>query len=264
MAIYLEILNGNMMINKITEIRDNIHIGKLYKYNEYYNSVNELNINEITKRPYRFDIINNLLTYLNKEDSYYLEIGVRNPNDNFNKIIAKNKFSVDPGIEFENNSVDFKVTSDEFFSGLKNNEFLNSEIKFDVIFIDGLHLANQVKKDIENSLNYLNPNGFIVLHDCNPPSEYHAREDFYNDLTPAKKSWNGTTWKAFVEFRKKDEFSSICVDTDWGVGIITKAIDFGKTNVIDNEFYEYKIFNEFRKESLNLVQYEDFINKLGL
>jgi hypothetical protein len=252
------------MINKLTEIRNNIYIGKLYKYNDYYNSVSELDVKETTKRPFRFDIINNILSYINKEESNYLEIGVRDPNDNFNKIMAKNKFSVDPGIEFENNPVDFKVTSDEFFSGLKNNQFLNNDIKFDVIFIDGLHLASQVKKDIENSLNYLSPNGFIVLHDCNPPSEYHAREDYYNDLTPAKKNWNGTTWKAFVEFRKSEEFSTFCIDTDWGIGIITKAIDFGKPNIIENEFYDYNIFNEYRKESLNLVTYEDFIKKLGI
>ena len=252
------------MIKKIKELRNNIYIGKLYKTNEKYISVNELDIYETSKRPYRFDIINNILSYINKEESNYLEIGVRNPNDNFNKIIAKNKYSVDPGVEFENNTVDFKVTSDEFFAGLENNTYLNKEIKFDVIFIDGLHLASQVKKDIENSLNYLSPNGFIVLHDCNPPSEYHAREDYYDDLTPAKKNWNGTTWKAFVEFRKREDFSSFCIDTDWGIGIITKSIDFGKSNIIENEFYDYYILNENRKDSLNLISYEDFINKIEI
>jgi hypothetical protein len=30
--------------------------------------------------------------------------------------------------------------------------------------------ADQVSKDIENSLNHLHHNGFIVMHDCNPVS----------------------------------------------------------------------------------------------
>ena len=34
-----------------------------------------------------------------------------------------------------------------------------------VFFIDGLHEYAQVKRDIENSLNFLEPNGVILLHD---------------------------------------------------------------------------------------------------
>ena len=44
---------------------------------------------------------------------------------------------------------------------------LNKE-SFDCVFIDGLHTYNQVKKDIHNSLKYLNINGIIMLHDCLP------------------------------------------------------------------------------------------------
>ena len=69
----------------------------------------------------------------------YLEIGVRNPDDNFNRIKAEDKYSVDPGVEFKVNPVDFKLTSDQFFAQLLNGEVLNQNILFDVIFIDGLH-----------------------------------------------------------------------------------------------------------------------------
>jgi hypothetical protein len=41
-----------------------------------------------------------------------------------------------------------------------------------------LHLAQQVEKDIINSIQFLSENGFIVMHDCSPPSEYHARESY--------------------------------------------------------------------------------------
>ena len=55
-----------------------------------------------------------MLSILNRE-TFYLEISVRNPNHNFNQIKANKKYSVDPGLEFKKNPVDFKMTGDEFF-----------------------------------------------------------------------------------------------------------------------------------------------------
>jgi Methyltransferase domain len=118
---------------------------------------------------------------------------VRNPESNFNGIKATKKYSVDPGVEFKENPVDFGITSDEFFKKLSTNEILSNEIRFHVIFIDGLHLAAQVDRDIQNALDYITKDGFIVLHDCNPPTEWHARESFDYNSSPAEKKWNGTT-----------------------------------------------------------------------
>ncbi len=87
----------------------------------------------------RWEIINHLIT---KNDyKNYLEIG-SGDNENFNKIIINNKISVDPN---PNSKAIFKLTSDDFFK--QNNTF------FDIIFIDGLHLYNQAKNDLVNSLN---------------------------------------------------------------------------------------------------------------
>ena len=134
-----------------------------------------MNHRESLKRPSRTQVINFLLS-LSHEDTHYLEIGVRNPKDNYDHIKATTKYSVDPGIEFKENPVDFQLTSDDFFKKLSANEILSNDIQFDVIFIDGLHLAEQVDKDIYNALKYIKSDGFIVLHDCSPPSEWHARE----------------------------------------------------------------------------------------
>ena len=47
------------------------------------------------------------------------------------------------------------MTSDEFFK--------NNKDQFDLIFIDGLHHYNQVKKDIINSVEVLKDGGIILM-----------------------------------------------------------------------------------------------------
>ena len=78
--------------------------------------VMELSRRETAKRPLRTDIINRLLGLLNRTPTTYLEIGVRNPDDNFSHIRADQKISVDPGVEFSSNPVTHQLTSDAFFS----------------------------------------------------------------------------------------------------------------------------------------------------
>lgn len=219
---------------------------------------------ESKKQPSRTTIINYFLTLCDGEN--YLEIGVRNPADNFDKILCKNKYSVDPGIEFKANPVDFKLTSDAFFNALTENKLsIPSHIKFDVIFIDGLHTANQVLMDIKNSLQYIKDNGFIILHDCNPPTIFHARENYKFTITPARGFWNGTTWKAFYKYRQDPSYFSICFDTDWGVGVLSKTKVTGFNTLKDtnnNHFFEYEILNTNRVAHLNLKNFDDWKSSL--
>ena len=213
---------------------------------------------EMTKSPIRSQIINFFIEYLDAKT--YLEIGVRNPRYNFAKIRCEEKYSIDPGVEFKENPVDFKMTSDDFFNNLKNDKLsLDSSKTFDVIFIDGLHLANQVERDITHSLEVLNENGVIVLHDCNPPTIHHARENYSVTSSPAGPYWNGTTWKAYYKYRHHKNLYSITFDSDWGVAIISKQKLYGFNNIaskITNPFFEYDLLKENRKEHLNLQNFE--------
>ena len=93
----------------------------------------------------KIDIINFIINHLSYET--YLEIGIRNPNDNFNKIICKRKYGVDVKKVIGHNGVQmWKKTSDQLFS------YLPIHHKFDLIFIDGDHRCEQVMKDIFNSI----------------------------------------------------------------------------------------------------------------
>ena len=231
--------------------------GKGFLNDPHFLEVKQKSFRENSKRPFRSDVINYLLS-LSTTPTNYLEIGVRNPDHNFNLIESAKKYSVDPGLEFEANPVDFKMTSNIFFEKLSTGEVLFNSIKFDVIFIDGLHLAEQVNQDIINSLKYIKDDGFIVLHDCNPPTEWHARENFKYRYTPAQHLWNGTTWKAFVKWRSNPTVKSCCIDSDWGVGILSKKRAIGESIEFTNQFYEFNEFDKNRKENLNLIDFDSF------
>ena len=249
------------MVKAIKKFVHLLELGGKIKNNDFHRLGEELISLELSKSPSRTDIINFLLNTFEKKTSY-LEIGVRFPEENFNMVSAFQKYSVDPGYENPENPVQFKMTSDNFFSNIRNGKILNTEIKFDVIFIDGLHLADQVERDLTNSLEFLDNNGFILIHDCNPPSYFHASEIHDYKLSPAKGYWNGTTWKAFFKYRQKKEVFSCCNDSDWGVGVISKNIKIGRPTEIRNPFFEFEVLNKNRKESLNLISFEDFKNRL--
>ena len=231
--------------------------GKILLTDKHFREVQKKTTEEYSKNPSRSDIINYLLS-LNQKVTNYLEIGVRNPIQNFDRINASNKYGVDPGFEYDLNPVDFSMTSDTFFNKLSTNEILSNEVRFDVIFIDGLHLAEQVDKDIYNALKYIQDDGFIVLHDCNPPTEWHARENHRYWHSPALDHWNGTTWKAFLKWRCSPLVNSCCIDSDWGVGIISKNREIGKHIKSMNPFFEFNTLNKYREESLNLIDFETF------
>ena len=115
----------------------------------------------------RIDVINSIINRFGGKR--YLEIGVRNTEDCFDKIVCKVKHSVDPGLEAKVNNATYKFTSDDFFSKLRSKKLdIPAHYKWDVIFIDGLHLAYQVERDVDNALGHLNPGGVIVMHDCYP------------------------------------------------------------------------------------------------
>lgn len=184
----------------------------------------------------RTEIINIIAEKIKAES--YLEIGVWN-GVNFQQISIKNKIGVDPYAEVP---VNYPIGSDDFFEG--NNQM------FDVIFIDGLHHADQVERDILNSLKFLNENGAIVCHDLNPIEESRQIIPF------AGGAWNGDCWKAWVKLRsQRSDLEMFVVDTDHGCGVIRK----GSQNLIEvTEEINYKNFDINRKNWLNLISIEDF------
>jgi hypothetical protein len=196
----------------------------------------------------RIELINH---YLSKKDlKKYLEIGVYKGHS-YNGVNAEIKDSVDPDMD---SPALYHITSDEFFKNVAST----LDYKYDVIFIDGLHHTDQVDKDIENSLKFLEDDGVIILHDCNPISEMRQRVPADFDIW--EHGWNGDVWKSVVKFRKNNshlKYKIFVIDEDEGLGVIKngrgKELKLEIPNNLNYEFLENN-----RKELLNILTSKEF------
>lgn len=198
----------------------------------------------------RFDIINLLIVKYGYNK--YLEIGVEDGHS-----LHKVKCGLVHGVDPASNNATFKVTSDDYFANLDKN------YKYDIIFIDGLHVSDQVDRDIVNSLEHLSNGGIIVVHDCNPPSKWNARS--YEE---AKKNgcrqWNGDVWRSIVKSRTLQDLEVRVVNTDWGCGLIrprpkySDYIPLKFDDEVNISTLQYERLEQNRQEWLNLISVDDF------
>lgn len=202
----------------------------------------------------RSDIVNSFIKKYNYKT--YLEIGYGN-GDTFHKIElpVEDKIGVDGGGGTpQGDAYVTRMTSDKFFE--LNKKFTNK--KFDIIFIDGSHLWEDVENDMSNSLECLNEGGTIVMHDCNPES-VHWQERSQSPLVPG---WNGDTWKAFVKFRStRKDLEMFVVDSDFGCGVLR----YGSQKPLNLDLPKsliYEAFEPNKKEWLNLISIEEFKTKV--
>ena len=187
--------------------------------------------------PGRFEIIQRIID--KKKYENYLEIGC-DKDSNFSKIIVKNKIGVDPL-----SGGNLKMTSNDFF---KKNKAI-----FDCVFIDGLHIYEQVRKDILNSIKFLNPNGIIILHDCLPLK-------IWNQIVPKMYGhWNGDVWKAIVEARTMKNIDTYTCKADHGLGMIFKRKNKNLLDLNINNFKKLKFKNYYinHKNFMNIIEVDD-------
>lgn len=133
----------------------------------------------------RHHVINFLIQEHNLSNPNYLEIGVQR-GLTFTQINTSNKTAVDPSPTDEGIAVtNFKMTSDEFFNQL------DTEVKYDVIFIDGLHECHQVAKDFANSIKHSRDGTIIVFDDVFP----HNEQEQTIPVSLVKGPCTGDVWK---------------------------------------------------------------------
>ncbi len=132
---------------------------------------------------------------------WYLEIGVQEGKSL--RLSSANTVGVDPEPKFSPNDWDkasslylFAETSDDFFA---NKHLDDIGCRFQLAFLDGMHLYEFLLRDFFNTERYMDPSGVIVLHDCLPWSENMAHRDRSQVDGP---SWTGDVWKVVPILKK--------------------------------------------------------------
>jgi hypothetical protein len=156
----------------------------------------------------------------------YCEIGLGD-GTNFMAIKCDVKDGVDPIIPKGLENQVAGGTSDAFFNLIATN--------YDLIFLDGNHVASQVEKDVVNAWKFTNPGGMILIHDIKPHNEVMQ-------LVPRQsKQWTGDVWRVWSGL-KKTKLNLEYIDEEYGIGVIKKSRHKLTSIDIDNiiSFQEYQ------------------------
>lgn len=219
-----------------------------------------------------------------KKYKNYLEIGCQY-GMSFLPTVCRNKIAVDPGFDIPlkrkfkwllKNPTNirnryFEETSDEFFAKRKSE--LEKYGKLDLVFVDGLHTFEASLKDVLNSLQYLQDDGIIIMHDCFPPHKAASTpgKDYDDAVLQCKEGWDGLwcgdVWKSIVYLKIAfgDQMDVYVINTDFGLGIvrpkgkITASLELDK-NIFDkvNQLtYEDMMLNPQEVIGLRDVKYAE-------
>jgi len=221
-------------LNRIKKI-----FNKIY-YNFFIENFKESIIYDFPKDYFRWDLIDYLIKKYNYKD--YLEIGC-DKDQLFSRVEIQNKMGVDP---YSGGNI--RKTSDDFF--------LNNNQTFDLVFIDGLHTYAQVKKDILNSIKFLNDKGIILVHDCLPSSMANQAIPRY------KMAWSGDVWKAIVDLRQDPDLDIYTCEIDEGIGVIKKKKNTSvlKLSTKINKL-SFKDYYHNHKEYMRIISISKFKEK---
>jgi hypothetical protein len=216
-------------IIKNSKFKKKIYSSKEFKDHKNFCNVDlEYNFSKIKYNRIAFvNLVINKIKSLNTQKLDYLEIGCYD-NSCFDSIPILNKIGVDPVIGGTH-----RMTSDDFF-------LLNKNQTFDIIFIDGLHEYDQVRRDVLNSLKCLKNGGFLIIHDMLP-------SNFAMENVPRiQPVWTGDVWKIGFELAKTEGINFFVILDDFGIGVVQKT----SNNVILND----------QKFFLKDLRFKDFLN----
>jgi hypothetical protein len=145
-------------------------------------------------------------------------------------------------------------------------------LSFDIVFLDACHEYECSRRDIQDTINLVNDNGIIVLHDCLPDNQANC-PPFRGDLA---SWWLGVTYKAYLDvlIARKDLWYCT-VDTDCGCGMIRlnqktrhyrRAVDLDEArihawrSVGDNYDAAFQIYKRNRDALMNVVTVNRFLS----
>jgi hypothetical protein len=202
----------------------------------------------------------------------YLEIGV-SQGRTFRAVGIPHRVGVDPGRRFDpahypGERFEFhNVTSDAFFASYSRSS------KFDVIFIDGLHVFDQAYRDLINSLAHAHERTVWLIDDVNPGDEFAAIPDHDRAVaerlrvTGVKRGmWQGDVYKVMLALHDlHPEFSYATIaERNWQSIVWRQPRPvqplFGSVEAIDKVGYHE--FVEHRDRLLNAMTEDEAVAAL--
>ena len=237
--------------------------------------------NNIGKPPNEYELephdIINVLTE-KRNDIKYLEIGVDQGSTFDNVKNVSIKHGVDPFGASKN--ITHRMSSQMFFA--MNKYFFKQ--KYDIIFIDAIHLFDVVQQEITESLKILEEDGLIFLHDTCPFGEssqkilQHDFEQILNDVISAdekkrlfwhentKKNqpigFNGDVWKNTAWWRSNSEYTVFSIPNAC-ISVISKQkldnLDSkNKLKNLKEEQMSWGLYYNLFEQVMNPVSFEYF------
>ena len=190
----------------------------------------------------KHELLNKLISDFKFER--YLEIGLGPLQETWKHINIEDKTCVDV-IKVGESLPTYLGTSDDFFK--------QSEKMFDLIYIDGDHQSDQVRKDLVNSLKALKPGGVIVMHDIAPASR-----------TETNPRSSGDAFKIFMEIRKNPHLQAYTYFFRSGdaVGIVWRGINHEMLN-LPTDGDSYTIYENMKKDILRPIDYDSLIEEFA-
>lgn len=175
----------------------------------------------------------------------YLEIGIFNRSNNFDKIECQLKHGIDPDVAWANDISN--ETSDSFFERYYSK--VNNRTIFDICFIDGLHTAEQVKKDFDNCLKQLPDTGFIVIHDVLPENEEGTR------VPRETKQWWGDVYKWAMRVRNQKGVNVKTFNIDNGCMLVWKDLSNSQKFpfIKDNDYTDWEWYQAHHRTLMNVT-----------
>ncbi|WP_170459772.1 hypothetical protein [Ruegeria arenilitoris] len=163
---------------------------------------------------------------------WYLEIGCRG-----GRILSQCKsksIGVDPVFRLGTDVLGekpelhlFQEESDTFF---EKNRLVAMGARVSVTFIDGMHLVENVLRDVINTEKNSDPNGVIFVHDCFPFND----EMTTRDLNALPKVWTGDVWKIVPILREyRPDLTLTALDAAPTGLLVISRLDPENTTLLD-------------------------------
>lgn len=159
--------------------------------------------------PTEASILINSISGMRGLSSSYLEIGVEN-GLTFRHVKSQFKVAVDPKFLFNKwlknrHTFLYETFSDSFFATI------DESVKYDVIYLDGLHTYDQTKRDLVNSFKHAHKETFIIIDDTIPCDEFSSMPNqnlcYLERQSKTGKndgSWHGDVYKVVCNLIMND------------------------------------------------------------